>query len=374
MRLIGWLIAGVISISSFASLGTESATATMFCYSLRCQRALDPDGNYYLDLSSSSGGVNGELALDFFQSGYTHSAYLRLVDELFGETLSGAMALDVPNGGDANGDGFFDFFQVSQGVANASSSGAFQNLGAYGNGSITATWNRNAGSKDGICVLSMKLLPFQPVRFSLPFELIEYKGQLSYTPGSTNVSGSLTLVQTGNSDIFLNGPIEFVKVPEDRTNELMLQPAIWTNESQQAMSYTNTADVFSRDAGWPTNYYGNLVFYDLNDPSGFYPYGLWLLSIDDTNDSNHNGIPDFSDDPVSGVLPRAPELEIVQSTTNLLMTLHGDVGHLHEIQELSGLGLTNWQTKISVTLTNDPQSVSLPLPAAMATFWRVRAR
>src|SRR5205085_5020367 len=105
------------------SHGTETAHATAFCYSLKWQRGLEPNGFYYLDVSSVPGSINGELAPDFLARGYTHSTYLTLIDELLGENLSGAMALDVPDGGDRNHDGFEDFFQTTQGITNVASSG-----------------------------------------------------------------------------------------------------------------------------------------------------------------------------------------------------------------------------------------------------------
>lgn len=369
MKPYVYLLAGVLSLGPVWSQASETAKATAYCYSLRFQRGIDPNGYYYLDLSSLNGSLNGELAPDFLASGYTHSAYLNLVDELLGETLSGAMALDVPDAGDANGDGFPDFFQVSQGVTNLPSAGSYD-LAIYGNGSVTGTWNRPARSKDGTCVLRMNLMPFQPVAFSFGFELLEYKGPLSYTPSKTNVSGSVNLVQTGNTAATFNGPVQFSKSSTDRFNELTLQTGTWTNEVPLPVSYA--AHLFSRDLRWPTNYYGYLEFTDNSNPGTFYPYGLWMLSIDDLNDANHNGIPDFSDDP--GGLPRQPRMEILPGTTNLVLIVHGDAGHVHEIQALSDLASTNWQRTASVTLTNDPQAVSLARPVSGLTFWRVRAQ
>lgn len=372
MKLLIPLLAGILSIGSSAAQGTGTAQATAYCYSLRFQRGIDPEGNYYLDLSSFEGGPNGELALDFFSSGYTHSSYLSLTDELLGEALSGRMALDVPSGGDQNRDGFPDFFQAAQGVTNLASSGLYDQLSFYGNGSVTASWNRPAGSKDGTCVLTMQLMPFQPVAFSFGFELIEYQGPLTYTPAVSDVAGQLNLEQTGNSGSHFAGGVKFTKSATDRFNELALQPGIWTNELQQPLAYRT--HLFARDAAWPTNYYGYLEFYDTNNPTGFYPYGLWMLSIDDLNDANHNGIPDFSDAPAS-VLPRRPTLSLqIGEVGALALVLHGEVGHLHEIQSLSDFGSGQWQLASSVTLTNDPQTVILPPAAAGARFWRVKAQ
>jgi hypothetical protein len=358
-------------LSGAQSQASENAQATIFCYSLQLQEGIDPDANYYLDLTSLSGSVNGELAPDFFASGYTHSSYISLKDELLGDTLSGDLVLDVPSGGDANGDGFPDFFQVSQGVTDLPSSGAYFNLQIYGNHSVTALWNRSAGSASGNCVLSMQLMPFQPVRFSFSFRVLEYRGPLAYTPTATNVSAGLSLIQTDNPGSSLNGVVQFVKSPTNRFDELTLQAGTWTNDSQQPMTYMDNE--FLRDPRWPTNYFGYLQFTDNSNPGAFYPYALWMLSIDDTNDVNHNSIPDFSDDP-SFAPPRQPRLDIMPTPTNLIVTVHGDVGRLHEIQQRSNFGSSDWQTSFSLTLTNDPQQISIALPAGGTEFWRATAR
>ncbi len=60
--------------------------------------------------------------------------------------------------------------------------------------------------------------------------------------------------------------------------------------------------------------------------------------------------------------------------TNLLLTISGSVGHTNQIQEIGSLTSTNWLTTQSFMLTNDPQVVSLPLPAGTVKFWRVVAQ
>src|SRR6266704_2348417 len=185
------------------------------------------------------------------------------------------------------------------------------------------------------------------------FELIEYTGPLTYTPGSNTVSGSVNLTQTGNTNNHMQGPLQFVKVSTNRFNRLTLQAGAWTNDAMQTLSFTN--DPYFRDPPWLTNYFGYVDFNDW-DPNTFdSDYVTWVLSIDDTNDFNHNGIPDFSDDPPA----RRPLLSLKVTSTNLLLTIHVDVGHPHQVQESLVLPATNWQTVASVTLTNDPQSVSL---------------
>jgi hypothetical protein len=371
MNRLSYALAGMVSFCALTNQAVETARTTIFCYSLRFQRGLEPDGNYYLDVTSVPGSVNGELASDFFNSDHSHSTYLSLIDELLGETLSGQLALDVPPGDDLNKDGFPDFFQISQGVTNWVSTGAYH-LDFYGNGSSTATWNRKAGSKDGSCALTLRLMPLKPVTFSFAFEIMEYSGPLTYAPTGTNVTGAVKLLRTCGAENVLTGAVNFLKTPANRFNELTLQAGSWTNESQQVLSYVS--HLLTREETWPTNYYGYLEFDDDNNQATFSPYALWMLSIDDLNDTDHDGIPDFSDDPASGTRPRKPHLELLQSGTNLVITLHADVGYVHEIQQLADLSSTNWQTVSSFMLTNDPQRVSIPLPRGTFNYWRVRAR
>jgi hypothetical protein len=170
----------------------------------------------------------------------------------------------------------------------------------------------------------------------------------------------------------MSGPVEFVKSMSNRFNNLTFQAGSWTNESQQELTYVR--HLILRQETWPTNYYGNLEFDDDNNSATIFPYGVFMLSIDDVNDANHNGIPDFSDDPVGGPPTRSPQLDLAQDGTNLVLTIHGNTGSIHDVQAVSDLALLNWLPVVSVTLTNDPQRVVIPLPAGAASFWRVKTK
>ena len=204
------------------------------------------------------------------------------------------------------------------------------------------------------------------------FELTEYNGRLSYTPGSNTVYGSLSLTNT-NSMAILEGPVEFVKSSTNRFNRLTLQSVLLTNASQQTFDlYVPTT--FLRRTTLQTNYYGNVEFND-GDPNTFDDdYYSWMLSIDDLNDADHDGIPDFSDDLATVTPPRRPQLALAQGPTNFLLTLSGDLGRLHQVQETTNAASPDWQTVLSITLTNDPQTVSIPLPPTMTRFWRALAQ
>lgn len=89
------------------------------------------------------------------------------------------------------------------------------------------------------------------------------------------------------------------------------------------------------------------------------------------NDADQDGIPDFSDAPGGG-LPRAPQLALRRDGTNLWLSLSGDVGVLHEVDQAPAPTGALWTLVSSVVLTNDPHTFALPLPGSN-TFWRARA-
>jgi hypothetical protein len=363
MRLTAFMIAIVSALHPFAAHTAETAAARIWCLSLRFQEGTDSFGDT-LDLSTISGTPNGELEP---YNGLTYiSGFLM---DISGQPISGTMQLNLPAFVDVNGNGFNDFFESALGVG-ATSSGTYTT--GVGNGTVTATWQRAAGSQNGTCSLHLVDSIFGDLgSFNHVFTLLEYTGPLLFTPGTNTVTGSLNLVQTGDPTSFIQGPFQFVKVSTNRFDRLILQPGTWTNAAAQSLAFTN--GLFRRDQPWTTNYYGFVQFAD-GDPNTPDPdYLVWLLSIDDPNDANHNGIPDFSDDPQTAPPPRAPLLEMTSTSTNLLLSVSGAVSHLHDIQQALSLPATNWQTVVSVTLTNDPQLVSMPYPKVPAAFWRVLA-
>jgi hypothetical protein len=356
-----WLLCPTINY------GSETAHARLYCESLRFQQGTTFGGT--LDLSTIVGPpFNGELAP---YSGNTRGSSFALNYGGLGN-INGVIYVDLPLGVDANGNGFDDFFEVAQGVTTTVTSGSYST--DISSGTVTATWSRSAGSKDGTCQLDLNDDTYGDLgTYICPFTVLEYTGPLTYTPGSNTVSATISLAQTGNSANTLQGPVTFVKSSTDHFNTLTNQPGVWTNTALQTLSFDS--EIFSRGIPtWPTNYIGYVFFADGDPTTASSDYQLWVLSIDDTNDANANGIPDFSDDPASVTPPRVPHLSLALGKTNLLLTISGSVGHTNQIQEIGSLTLTNWQTTLAFLLTNDPQVISLPLPAGTSKFWRVTAQ
>ena len=361
----------LLGVSFQSHAATQTAQARIFCLSLRFQQATDGTGFTTLDLSSAGNfdAPNGELAPTFNNPNESFS-FFRLYDTLFDEVLQeGEIDLTLPSLVDGNGNGFPDFFEVSQGVSNAGSSGTYASV--VDSGTVRATWNRAAGSKDGTCVLRLTSGMFGMLGdFTHAFELLEYSGAVSYTPAATNVSTVLTLSQSGDPQNQLAGPALFLKSATNRFNELELQPGAWTNSAGQTLSFTS--DFFERDPSMPTNYVGLVEFDDGDLGTSDVDYWAWVLSIDDPNDSNGNGVPDFSDD-VGSTNAQPPLLTLTRGSTDLSLTISGTVGRTHEVQQINLVGQTNWATIKSITLTTGSQIVSLPLPTNGASFWRVHA-
>jgi len=348
------LLAGISIVPATAA----TASARLFCWSLRMSQGNGPF-DATLDLSTLAGANNGELAPQF--SFYSHYSDIVLYDGLF--TSTGIMDLDVPINDDADNDGFPDFFQVAQGVASTVTAGEFDT--GFSGGVITATWSRAPGSKDGTCVLNLEDDIFGDLGdYVHTFEILEYKGPLIYTPGNSIVNSSLVLTQTAATANTLLGPATFVKVATNRFNQLGLQAGGWTNASAQALTFF--PQMFFRDSLRPTNYYGAIVFDDGHLDTAGEDYWYWWLSIDDPNDTDHDTIPDFSDDLLPSV--RQPKLTLSLGSGNLQLTISDTVGKTNQIQQTISLP-TGWQTIMTLVQTNDPQTVTLPLPSG-PRFWQ----
>jgi hypothetical protein len=373
-RLVILLSVGLILFPQICP-GGQTAQVRLTCRSLQFSRAQTFDNGsrlWALDMTTINAGINGEMAPNFFSDslgGYSNATFVELTGS--GHIYDGYMVVNIPDSGDANGNGFPDFFEVGQGVAPITSSGYYSFPGVA-SGNLTNTWSRDAGSFFGNCSFLIKN-PLYPgyLGFDANFGLREFTGSLDYTPDAGNVTGTASLSNTNFNDL-LEGPLTFVKSATNRLNQLTLQSAFLTNTVPSTLSlYTNT--IFLRRGAYPTNYFGPVEFDDGDPNTAEEDYYSWWLSIDDLNDTDHDGIPDFSDD-LTNSPPRRPLLFLTRGPGNLVLSVSGDVGRVHYLLENTNLATANWKTNLSTTLTNDPQTLlSLPLPVAVGKFFRARA-
>lgn len=389
MKRISFCLLVPLALASLPLLGAETAQLRLYCVSVAVHEGTNQYGDT-VTLNSMGGLPSGadelypsrvpgeEITLpgtEYYASG------MWIYDSTLLYASSGSIFLTVPADSDVNSNRFPDFFEVALGVTNQVTTGSYVYTDATDfneyDGSINTTWYRPAGSKSGYCIMTFNdsVLGAYWGTFISTFDILEYTGALSYIPGTNVVTGTVTLSQTSSNNTF-QGAIEFDKTDTNHFNALVIQPGIWNamiGGNQQSLNFTN--HYFYRDPNYPTNYAGYVEFDDDGTQNSAYPYAVWVLSITDTNDANLNGIPDFSDDPQNAIsLPRPPQLSLAIGANNLMLTIHGDVGHVHQVQEATALMPAIWQTVQSVTLTNDPQVVPVPVPSVPATFLRVVAQ
>lgn len=384
------LLTALFSLVTCAFGASQVAAVRMYCLSIEVGHGVnlpysDTVDFNYLGTPESAGefipwwpngsGLYYDITLPDIEN---HASTMSIYDGTYEYTCSGTLRVDLPMT-DANNNRFPDFFELAR-SANYTTTGSYDFYdwvyGYYDSGQITsAIWTRSAGSRTGNYAFTFYDYTTQSPdywgTFRGTFKMLEYTGTLSYTPGSNVVTGTINLVQTGVPANTWQGAVQFTKVAADRFNSMTNQPGFWVNSSSQIYNFTN--HYFFRDPNYPTNYAGYIEFDNDADLASLYPYATWVLSITDTNDLNHNGIPDFSDDPSTLPPPRRPLISLTRTTTNLLFTIHGDINHLHEIQQVPVIRSTNWQHVVSVTLTNDPQVVPVAFPTG-STFYRARAQ
>lgn len=375
-KTLCFLLISAFALGPLTALGAQTAQARLYCLSFKVNQGID-EYRDTMDINSTGAPDGaGEMAPFqyppfeiFIPPNENYASMCWLWDSLYGDLYSGTIYMYPPLA-DNDNNRVPDFFEVSK-AFNATVNG-YVNIFTFGYGYSypPVTWTRAAGSRTGRCLISINDGFWGT--FTNTFEIMEYTGTCSYTPGTNTVSGSVNLSQTGNPANTFRGPISFVKADTDRFNSLTNQAGFWTNASGQSLAFTN--HWYIRDVNWPTNYSG-LIEFTQDPPTGMVPpYGLWVLSINDPNDANHNGIPDLSDDPQTAPpAPRRPQLSLARRATDLVLTIRGDINHVHNVLEAGSITSTTWNPVLSVTLTNDPQTVSLPIPAT-TKFWRVTAQ
>jgi hypothetical protein len=312
----------------------RTAAARLNCLSLRFLPAIVSflGQNYTLALTSLAdpSPPNGELFPQFDPLDFSHSSDFRLGAPNPADSINGSIFLDVPMASDVDRDGVADFFQISQGVGSPQTQGEY--FTDTDDGTVTATWNRAAGSKTGACRLILRSTTLgQLADFTNTFELLEYSGPLTYTPGSSNVTGVVQFTQTLSTSNTLTGPILFMRSLTNRLNELQFSNGRWTNTVGRALSYNS--GVLKRVSVSSSNYFGGWTFQDGDLVTTGADYFDWILAVRDTNDADGDGVPDLSDDPssVSGPVFTRPRVEAGQ----LVLEWQG-TGRLQSANEITG--------------------------------------
>jgi hypothetical protein len=367
--LLGGMTAGVAS----------EATMVMTCYSLSMPAASTTVGAEDLKLEFTNEAAD-EINNEWFLGGGT-SEISSLLVFTFGETQASAYAtLRIPNAGDLDFNLLTDFFEVAKSVENAQTTGEFElddGMDVYP-GTLKASWNRAADSASGTCKIQLSIPDFGLINatFNHTFEILQFKGPITYSVTGTNVDASVKLLRQGASGEF-EGPWPLYQYSRA---ELGWKAADWSGPGGfqfQVLANDALADVpFSllRAGNRTSDLYLGAFFLDDGDPTTPFTdeYDLWEVVIIDPNDSNSNDIPDLSDIPVNVVPGDPPKLSVRMVGDRLQLKIEGKTGQSVTLEQRTTLGAGAWTTAQTVVLTADVQEFDLGIPAATVFFIRAK--
>lgn len=361
-----------IGILSAFTTNAAPAHVRFYCESLRFGPATVTGSgeSFTLELTSdqSLAEINGELVPLWDPTLPTHAAMFRISSPNWDTPIFGQIAFDMAQYKDENGNGYDDFFEVSQSVS-ATTFGLFTT--PVDNGTVVATWSRAAGSRAGTCRLRMTGSKFgQLPDFTPDFEIIEYAGTFDYSRSRANtntITGTLQLTQSDRSTNRLSGSLTLTRIATNRFDELIIAPGSLVDSNGTILTYS--AGPLDRDTGLETNYFGFTDFDDGDPSTTTADYLPWVLSIDDTSDSNNNGIPDLSDD-MDSPPPDGLELALNRAADELTLTLRGNAGQRITLQGATSLTAAEWTTVEMITLTSGAHVISIPIPSGSTRFWR----
>lgn len=378
----GFASLSVLSLLSIAlpeSTHATEATVYLTCYSLNMQGAQAEYGGETLTLRFTN-DQSDEVNNEWFLSGGTTEITSLLVLDFQGSQLSAPVALRIPSSGDENLNLLTDFYEVSRPVTAQQTTGEFQlddGADVYP-GTIKATWNRDANVATGTVKLQMSIPDFGilNVPFTHSFEILQFKGPLTYAVTSTNVNASVDLKREGADGSF-KGPWPFYQYSRA---ELGWTDADWTGpgglkfELLASDAIADTPFSLLRAGNSTSDLYLGAFFFADGDPTTAFPdeYDLWEIVVVDPNDSNGNNIPDLSDVPAGNPAGDPPLLAVRMDGGRLKLRITGKQGQVVTLEQRSAAGTGAWSPGQALTLTADTQEFDLGTPAASTFFIRGR--
>ncbi len=369
----------VFSCLALPAVQANEAEITIACqsiavYSASAEDAIGStyDSSFTTDFTEE--GVLNSLNNEWYPVDGTvgYLSAVQLVDTLFEVTHVGLVQADIPLPGDSNLNFITDFFEVDRAVS-AQTSGTID----YGDGAkpVKVTWSREAGQALGSVELSLPSP--SPVgdalTFQHTFEILQYRGKLTYTPAEgigKPVNASVNLTRLGAEGSF-KGPLPMV-VSDVRTLERTATQ--WTAADQTVFDVLGTFEVDGVELyldKLPSRpwYAGSFFFMDGIPSTPFQDeFDLYDVFVNDPNDGDGDGIPDLTD-PVSTVVPDPPTVAVHMAEAGLQFTISGSPGSTVQLEHRSALSSGSWTLLQTVTLSAASETVVLSRPSA-DTFYR----
>jgi hypothetical protein len=257
-------------------------------------------------IQSSTGIVSGELrprssTPGLYEGGYAQVTPLVIVDY-------GSYTVSVPTT-DSDSNGIPDVLQFDR-DGNFTASGSGFSPAAGLTFSISVRFSRNAGTAIGSYTATTQNVLGQANSVNGVYNILTYQGSVTYTRGSTNTM-AITAKVLSQPDVTLAGSTSYTI-----TNSDQISYPSFTIRSNSGTTYQVRAGMLSRSGNV---YRGNFSLADGLPQTSWADFTEYVLAISDTNDSDGNGIPDFSDTtaapPVIITQPRATSATVGQSVS-----------------------------------------------------------
>jgi hypothetical protein len=233
-------------------------------------------------IQSGTGIVSGELrprstTPGLYEGGYAQATPLLAVDY-------GSYILSIPTT-DSDGNGIPDLIQFDR-DGNFTATGSGFSVSANLTFTITVRFNRSSGSAIGSYSATTQNSVGQTNTVNGVYDLLSYQGTVSYTRGATNtMSISATILSEPGTTLTGSTPYTISSVDQ------VSYPA-FTIRSNAGTAYQVRAGTLSRSG---STYRGNFSLADGLPQTSWTDFTEYALAISDFNDSDRNGIPDFSD-------------------------------------------------------------------------------
>ncbi len=368
--------AALISLGISAASHANEAQVVCHCFSVVLQPAQIKLVGQTYTLSATTltdGTINNEIGIsdDLMGSGYLHSTYLLYTDPIFpDEPIPFYCELTVPDPGESNLNGVFDFFEVDVAVTGAKSEGeVYWGESIDPVGTLDMTWDRAAGSCKGVCKLRLRVLDFSvDMTFEHTFEILDYRGTLNYEVDGEDILGTVALSRQGTEGS-MAGPFNLHRVDPF---ELTYDSAAWTNEKGATTRWYSSFAPYLRlyMGALGTNYYATIATADgMPDTPETGEYMIYEIHIFDANDADGDGFADIADEPPP---PKPPGLLIRQEGKTLKLQITAKAGRTVYIEQAATLPFKECTTLPSIVLTSDVHEIELTSPASSPTFWRAR--
>jgi hypothetical protein len=235
---------------------------------------------------------------------------------------------------DADGNDVPDFLQLENSVSFSFPVTQTRVRPSRASGNATFTFNRSAGQVLGT---------YSGPGGSGTWSIAHIGGTGTYTRGAQNplnlslASASFTGVvttSTGNTTSTVNSP-----------NQVTLAPFVITSSAGLVTSGNTVALTRSGKI-----YRGSVAIVDGLSSTAWADFTQWIMEATDNNDSNGNGVPDWSD------TPNAPVLKLGYTTNSQTITITGQPSHKYTTYYSTDL--KNWQLVANLNIVTGTNKVS----------------